>query len=81
MLNCKSMKIEEIAGNNIREIRKKRGLSQEDLALEAKMSRPYIGEIERAEKTLSIDRLNKIAKVLKVETNLLLIKDAFKSVK
>ena len=75
------MKIEEIAGNNIREIRKKRGLSQEDLALEAKMSRPYIGEIERAEKTLSIDRLNKIAKVLKVETNLLLIKDAFKSVK
>lgn len=75
------MKIEEIAADNIRNIRIKRGLTQEGLALDAKMSRPYIGEIERAEKTLSIDRLSKIAKVLNVEPNILLIKDAHRNVK
>lgn len=74
------MKIEEIAGRNIREIRKKRGLSQEGLALDAKMSRPYIGEVERAEKTLSIDRLQRIAKVLKVDVSILLVKDGYKAV-
>lgn len=75
------MTIEKIAGENIRKIREKRGFSQEGLALEAKMSRPYIGEVERAEKTLSIDRLQKIAKALKVDTHLLLIPRAYENVK
>jgi transcriptional regulator with XRE-family HTH domain len=66
------MTIEEIAGENIRRIRQKKGLSQEALALDARMSRPYIGEVERAEKTISIDRLQKIAKVLEVDVWLLL---------
>jgi len=73
------MTIEEIAGENIRRFRQKKGLSQESLALEAKMSRPYIGEIERAEKTISIDRLQKIAKVLEVDVWILLKPYSYKS--
>jgi transcriptional regulator with XRE-family HTH domain len=72
------MKIQEIAGDNIRYIRERRGLSQESLALEARMSRAYIGEVERAEKNISIGRLEKIAKVLKVQPNELLIKDFYR---
>lgn len=75
------MKIEQIAGLNIRKIREIRGFSQESLALEAKMSRPYIGEVERAEKSISIDRLHRIAKVLKVEVNILLIHKGYELIK
>jgi transcriptional regulator with XRE-family HTH domain len=75
------MKIQLIAAENIKNIRAKRGLSQEGLALDAKMSRAYIGEVERAEKNISIGRLEKIAKVLKVEVDLLLRKNGYLEVK
>ena len=74
------MKIQQVAAENIRHIRAKRGLSQEGLALDAGMSRAYIGEIERAEKNISIGRLEKIAKVLKVETWLLLRKGGYEDI-
>ncbi len=74
------MKIQQVAAENIRHIRSKRGLSQEGLALDAGMSRAYIGEIERAEKNISIGRLEKIAKVLKVETWLLLRKGGYEDI-
>ncbi len=74
------MNVEQIVGENIRRIREKRGFSQESLALEAEMSRPYIGEVERAEKSLTINRLAKIAKVLGVSPSLLVTKEGYKSI-
>ena len=72
------MDIEHIVGENIRRIREKKGFSQESLALEAGMSRPYIGEVERAEKSLTINRLAKIAKVLGVNPSILVTLDGYK---
>jgi transcriptional regulator with XRE-family HTH domain len=64
--------IRRVTGDNIRFIREKKGLTQEALAFEADVARSYIGYIERAEKTLSIVTLTKIAKALKVKPGLLL---------
>jgi transcriptional regulator with XRE-family HTH domain len=51
-------------GNQIREERKKKGLSQEQLAFDAGVDRSYIGGIERGERNVSILTLVKIASCL-----------------
>jgi len=51
-------------GNQIREIRKKKGLSQEQLAFDAGVDRSYIGGIERGERNVSFLTLIKIAECL-----------------
>lgn len=54
-------------GSNLREIRKKRKMSQVILAEEAGLNRTYIGEIERGEKNMSLNTMSKLAKALKIE--------------
>ncbi|MBI3600996.1 MAG: helix-turn-helix transcriptional regulator [Nitrospinae bacterium] len=51
-------------GNQIREERKKKGLSQEQLAFDADVDRSYIGGIERGERNVSFLTLVKIAECL-----------------
>ncbi|HEY5463998.1 MAG TPA: helix-turn-helix transcriptional regulator [Hanamia sp.] len=51
-------------GNLIRELRKSRGLSQEQLALQAEVDRSYVGGIERGERNVSFLTLVKIAECL-----------------
>ncbi len=51
-------------GNQIREERKKKGLSQEQLAFDAGVDRSYIGGIERGERNVSFLTLVKIADCL-----------------
>ena len=53
-------------GKNVRELRQKKGLSQEKLAEIAGLHRTYIGMIERAEKNITLLNIAKIAKALKV---------------
>jgi len=53
-------------GNKVRERRLKLGLSQEELAFRAGVHRTYIGMIERAEKNITLENIEKIAKALKV---------------
>jgi transcriptional regulator with XRE-family HTH domain len=74
------MDIRHIVGDNIRFIREKKGWIQEDLAITANVSRTYIGQIERGQKTISIVFLDKIAKALKVEFSVLVTKDAYKTI-
>lgn len=50
--------------SNIREKRKLLNISQEQLAEFAGLHRTYIGQIERAEKNITILSLEKIAKAL-----------------
>jgi len=45
--------------------RKEAGLSQEKLAERADLHPNYIGEVERGEKTISVDALLRIAKALR----------------
>lgn len=58
---------------NIRELRKKKQITQERLALEANLNRAYIGYIERGERKPSVDTLAKLAKVLGVKLHELFI--------
>ncbi|MGB0523436.1 MAG: helix-turn-helix domain-containing protein [Flammeovirgaceae bacterium] len=51
-------------GEKVREIRKEKGLSQEELAHKADLHRTYIGMIERAEKNITLINIEKIAKAL-----------------
>ena len=48
-------------GKKVREIRKDRGMSQEELAYKANLHRTYIGMIERAEKNITLANINKLA--------------------
>lgn len=51
-------------GNQIRELRKAKGMSQEQLALQAEVDRSYVGGIERGERNVSFLTLVKIAECL-----------------
>ncbi|MFA5292667.1 MAG: helix-turn-helix transcriptional regulator [Phycisphaerae bacterium] len=53
-------------GQKIREERTKQHISQEELADRAGVHRTYIGMIERAEKNITLENIEKIAKALKV---------------
>lgn len=59
-------KYRKIVGDALREARKSAGLSQEKLAEKADLHPNYIGEVERGEKTISVDALMRIAAALKV---------------
>jgi transcriptional regulator with XRE-family HTH domain len=54
-------------GEVVRELRKSKSMSQEKLAQRAKISRTFAGEIERGEKSMTLDALEGIAKALQVE--------------
>lgn len=58
--------ITESVGDKIRSLRKERGLSQESLALKAGLNTSYMGQLERGEKSATIDSLEKIANALNV---------------
>ena len=57
-------KLYRILGEKIRAERKKADFSQEQLAEKADLNRNYIGEIERAEKKITVETLWKISKAL-----------------
>ena len=54
-------------GQRVRQLRKEKNLSQEDLAFKADLHRTYIGMIERAEKNITLVNIEKIAKALNVD--------------
>ena len=56
--------IYQIVGETIRTRRRRARLSQEKLAEKTNLNRNYIGEIERAEKNITLETLEKIAKAL-----------------
>ena len=54
-------------GDNIRKARAKTDLSQEDLALESELDRTYISSVERGERNISIDNIERLAKALECQ--------------
>ena len=54
-------------GQNIKRIRKERGLSQEDCAFESGLHRTYVSDIERGNRNPTVTVIGKIALALKVE--------------
>lgn len=58
-------------GNKVRELRKAKGLSQEELAYKANLHRTYIGMIERAEKNITLENIKKLANAFDVRLKVL----------
>ncbi len=50
-----------ILAANMRSMRYSKGWSQEDLAAEAGLHRTYVGAVERQERNVSIDNIERIA--------------------
>jgi transcriptional regulator with XRE-family HTH domain len=75
------MDIRRAIADNIRHIRIKRQMSQEALAAKAGISISYLGYIERAEKAITVVKLEKIAKALGVKPGLLLEPEAHRKEK
>lgn len=53
-------------GTRIRAFRKERGFSQERLGERSRLSGKFIGEVEREEKSISVDSLTRVAAALGV---------------
>lgn len=57
---------------NVRTLRVRAGLSQEELAARADLHRTYVGAIERGERNITIQSLDRLARVLNVPADALL---------
>lgn len=60
------IEIQKAFGKRLRALRKKKGLSQETLALSCGLDRTYIGSVERGERNLSLINIHKISIALAV---------------
>ncbi|MCO5053148.1 MAG: helix-turn-helix domain-containing protein [Verrucomicrobiae bacterium] len=63
-----------IFAENLRKARLTKGLSQEDLAELADLHRTYVGSVERAERNVSIDNMERLAAAVEVALPALLQK-------
>jgi len=60
------MDINKFFGKKISELRKEKGFSQEKLALEANIDRTYISDIEKGNRNISLEILDKLSKTLNI---------------
>jgi transcriptional regulator with XRE-family HTH domain len=61
--------INVLFGKRVRQLREQKGISQEQLGFDAGLHRTYIGQIERAEKNITLKNIEKIAKRLDVNVS------------
>ena len=62
--SAKSFTLRQVFARNVRVVRVNAGVSQEHLADEAQLDRTFIGSLERGERNISIDNIERIAKVV-----------------
>lgn len=61
------MKLRRVVAQNLRRIRRERGLSQEELADQAGLNRNYVGMIEREENAPTVDALEQLSEALNID--------------
>lgn len=67
------MDVVQLLGKNVRHYRKLRGMTQEQLGLDAGMERSYVSDLERGMRNPSVKALGRLAESLGVEPHLLLM--------
>ncbi len=67
------MDVVQLLGGNVRRYRKLRGMTQEQLALDAGMERSYVSDLERGQRNPSVRALGRLAEALKVQPHSLLV--------
>jgi XRE family transcriptional regulator, regulator of sulfur utilization len=58
--------VRKFLGQRLRELRKQHGFSQERLGERSSLSGKFIGEVERGEKSISIDSLYRVSVALEI---------------
>ncbi len=66
------MELRRIFAHNLQRVRLERGLSQEELAHRAGLERSYVGKLENARFSVSLDTIEKIALALETSAAALL---------
>lgn len=56
--------LRHLFGENVRLARVTAGLSQEDVSVRASVHRTYVGSVERGERNLTLDNIERIAEAL-----------------
>lgn len=69
------MTLREIFAENVKRLRKEKGISQEELARLCGIHRTYMGLIERGKANVSIDNIEKIAAVIGSSGSKLLLRN------
>ena len=59
--------IRVLFGRRLRELRKERGLSQEELAFRAGLHRTYVSSAERGERNVALINIERLARALGVD--------------
>ena len=59
--------LQKVVGRNLRAYRLERGLSQEDFAEVVGVHRTYMGGLERGERNLTLQSLERLAEVLRLD--------------
>lgn len=71
-MKIKHFKARMIFSQNLRQIREEKKISQEKLADIAGLHRTYVSSVERGERNLTIDSMEKLAQALNVDIRELL---------
>lgn len=69
------MDIVKVFGTNLRSLRTALGISQEKLAEKSGLHRTYISDIERFQRSISLENIQRIADALEVETYKLFLEE------
>lgn len=67
-----SQELTKILADNLRQIRKSKGLSQEELADLCDLHRTFVGSVERSERNVTLSTLEAFSKALEIEVTDLL---------
>ncbi len=70
-----SHSIRKVFAGKLKQFRVQKGLSQEGLAGIAGLHRTYIGSVERGERNISIDNIERLANALEIQIKELLTND------
>ena len=72
MRNSPDKTLRRVFADNLKAARKARGLSQESLAELSGLHRTYVGSVERGERNIALDNLERLAIALQIDVTELL---------